>query len=128
MRSQTERDARRGREKSSAKGAFWFPKKQETRTGRNSHRNSGAETGFRICVRKLVSASVCGNQFALVRKPEQFSSSNCRKAVRTGEIFPAVGFSSRSGFVDGEDDEDLNLLMELWSWWRWSFDVDGVLL
>nr|GLL22354.1 hypothetical protein Itr_chr03CG14440 [Ipomoea trifida] len=92
----------------------------------------GIPTG--IPVRKLVSASVCGNQFASVRKPEQFELETsfpvrtAGKQFELGKIFPALGFSSRSGFVDGEEDEDLNLLMELWSWWRWSFDVDGVLL
>nr|GMC52948.1 hypothetical protein Iba_chr01dCG2120 [Ipomoea batatas] len=100
---------------------FWFPRKPELGgipTGIPVRKfRTGAETGFRICVRKPVRI---GAETKTVR--------TAGKQFELGKIFPAVGFSSRSGFFDGEEDEDLNLLMELWSWWRWSFDVDGVLL
>nr|GME07781.1 chlorophyll A-B binding protein of LHCII type 1 [Ipomoea batatas] len=68
------------------------------------------------------------------RKPEQM-----RKLVRT-ELASVLRFEekksknsellvekhTRSGFVDGEEDEDLDLLMKLWGWWSWNFGVDGL--
>nr|GMC56767.1 uncharacterized protein LOC109167340 [Ipomoea batatas] len=74
-------------------------KLQETRTGSFATPVQNFRTDAELWSIRHVSASV--------RKPEQ---------------------TNRFGFVDGEEDGDLDLLMELWGWWSWSFDVDGVFL